>query len=241
MADAVPSSPDSAAAVDPSVRRRLPLVLITLASVLALGAIFARWANRQLLDTKNWTEGSSELLEDEAIQGRIAVFLADQLYANRDVQGQLEQALPPRAQPLAGPAAVGLCLRGSGGHRPGPSSLGTDPRDASRDPGARPGRPARARARGPQATDRARVPRGEPRGVDATSAPAARGYGPADARRNARAHPAVRASEALAGDRLEQLERLGKLRETGVLDASEFEREKAQILAAAPATAGGHG
>ena len=27
----------------------------------------------------------------------------------------------------------------------------------------------------------------------------------------------------------------------GVLDASEFEREKAQILAAAPATAGGHG
>ena len=98
MADAVPSSPDSAAAVEPSVRRRLPLVLITLASVLALVAIFARWANRQLLDTKNWTEGSSELLEDEAIQGRIAVFLADQLYANRDVQGQLEQALPPRAQ-----------------------------------------------------------------------------------------------------------------------------------------------
>ena len=89
-------------------RRRLPLVLITLASVLALLAIFALWANRQLLDTENWTETSSELLEDEAIQGRIAAFLADRLYANRDVQGQLEQALPPRAQPLAGPAAVGL-------------------------------------------------------------------------------------------------------------------------------------
>jgi hypothetical protein len=108
VADAVPSSPDSAAAVEPSARRRLPLVLITLASVLALVAIFALWANRQLLDTENWTKASSELLEDEAIQGRIAVFLADQLYANRDVQGQLEQALPPRAQPLAGPAAVGL-------------------------------------------------------------------------------------------------------------------------------------
>ena len=89
-------------------RRWLPLVLITLASVLALFAIFALWANRQLLDTENWTETSSELLEDEAIQDRIAVVLVDQLYANRDVQGQLEQALPPRAQPLAGPAAVGL-------------------------------------------------------------------------------------------------------------------------------------
>ena len=116
MADAVPSPPDSAAAVERSVRRRrppprrrgLPLVLITLATVLALLAIFALWANRQLLDTENWTETSSDLLEDEAIQGQIAVALADRLYANRDVQGQLEQALPPRAQPLAGPAAVGL-------------------------------------------------------------------------------------------------------------------------------------
>jgi hypothetical protein len=31
-------------------------------------------------------------------------------------------------------------------------------------------------------------------------------------------------------DRYEQLERLGKLRDSGVLDASEFEREKTQIL-----------
>jgi hypothetical protein len=89
-------------------RRRLPLVLITLASVLALLAIFAVWANRQLLDTENWTETSSELLADEAIQGQVAVFLVDELYATRDVQGQVEQALPPRLQPLAGPAAGGL-------------------------------------------------------------------------------------------------------------------------------------
>ena len=109
MADAVPSPPDSTAAVEPSVRRRrLPLVLITLATLLALLAIFALWANRQLLDTENWTETSSDLLEDEAIQGQIAVFLADRIYTNRDVQGQLEEALPPRAQPLAGPAAEGL-------------------------------------------------------------------------------------------------------------------------------------
>ena len=49
---------------------------------------------------------------------------------------------PPR--PL--PARAALCLRSAGGHRPGPSCLGTDPRDSSRDPGAGTGRPARARA-----------------------------------------------------------------------------------------------
>ena len=42
-----------------------------------------------------------------------------------------------------------------------------------------------------------------------------------------------------AGDQLEQLERLGRLRGAGVLDACEFESQKAQILAAGPATAGG--
>jgi hypothetical protein len=45
---------------------------------------------------------------------------------------------------------------------------------------------------------------------------------------------------ALASDRLEQLERLGRLRDSGVLDGSEFEREKAALLGSgsAPATGG---
>ena len=47
------------------------------------------------------------------------------------------------------------------------------------------------------------------------------------------------ANGSLAADPLEELERLGRLRERGVLDASEFERAKAQILAAPPATGGG--
>ena len=41
------------------------------------------------------------------------------------------------------------------------------------------------------------------------------------------------AQEAVASDaRLEALERLGRLRESGVLDADEFSREKERILAA---------
>ena len=96
-------------ASDRSARRRLlPLALITLASVLALLAIFALWANRQLLDTDNWTETSSDLLENDEIRGQLAIFLIDELYTNVDVPAELAEALPPRLQPLAGPAAGAL-------------------------------------------------------------------------------------------------------------------------------------
>jgi hypothetical protein len=89
-------------------RRVLPLTLITVGSVLALLAIFALWANRQLLDTDNWTDTSTQLLEDDEIRGQLAIFMVDQLYANVDVQAELAQAAPPRLQPLAGPAAGAL-------------------------------------------------------------------------------------------------------------------------------------
>jgi hypothetical protein len=78
------------------------------ASVLAFLAIFAVWANRQLLNTDNWTNTSTQLLDNDEIRGQVAIYLTDQLYANVDVQGRLEQALPPRAAPLAGPVAGGL-------------------------------------------------------------------------------------------------------------------------------------
>ena len=100
-----PAKPNGA---DRARRRGLPLVLVGVASVLAIVAIFALWANRQLLDTDNWTETSSELLENDDIRGQVAVFLVDQLYANVDVQARLREALPPRADALAGPAASGL-------------------------------------------------------------------------------------------------------------------------------------
>lgn len=89
-------------------RRRLPLFLIGIGSLLAILAILALWANRQLLDTDNWVDTSSELLENDDIRGQISVFLVDELYTGTDVQAELAGALPPRAQPLAGPIAGGL-------------------------------------------------------------------------------------------------------------------------------------
>jgi hypothetical protein len=103
---AAPSSPGRA-------RRRIALALIVVATVLGLFAIFAIWANRQLLNTDNWTETSSELLEHPEIRTQIADFLVAQLYANVDVQSELERGFrqvvrPAAASALAGPAASGL-------------------------------------------------------------------------------------------------------------------------------------
>lgn len=84
----------------------MPAIIVA-ASVLAFLALIAVWANRQALNTENWTETSSELLENDEIRGQIAVFLVDQLYANVDVEGEIRAALPPRAQGLAGPIAGG--------------------------------------------------------------------------------------------------------------------------------------
>ena len=93
--------------------RRLALVLIFIASLLTLLAIFAVWANRQLLNTDNWTKTSSELNENEAIRTQVSTFLVDELYTNVDVKGELEQVFeqvlrPAGASTLAGPAAGGL-------------------------------------------------------------------------------------------------------------------------------------
>jgi hypothetical protein len=90
------------------MRRRLPTVLVVIATFFAILSIFALWANRQLLDTDNWVETSSEILEDDDVQEQLSIFLVDQLYANIDVQARLREALPPRADVLAAPAASGL-------------------------------------------------------------------------------------------------------------------------------------
>src|SRR3954468_12507382 len=89
-------------------RRTVARVLVVLASILAFGGILAIWANRQVLNTDNWTETSTELLQRPVIRNQLAAYLVDQLYANVDVEGELRSAFPPRLQPLAGPAAGAL-------------------------------------------------------------------------------------------------------------------------------------
>jgi hypothetical protein len=110
-APAEPSAPQPPAA-EPAptgrARRGIALALIFVASLLSFLALPAVWLDRQALNTDNWTETSSELLENEAIRTQVANYLVDQIYANVDVQGELAKVLPPRAAPLAGFAAGGL-------------------------------------------------------------------------------------------------------------------------------------
>src|SRR5215208_2543168 len=92
----------------PSGRRWLVRGLLVLATLVTVLAIFAVWANRQVLDADNWSNTSSELLADDAIRTQVADYLVDQVYEQVDVQAELAAALPPRLTALAGPAASGL-------------------------------------------------------------------------------------------------------------------------------------
>jgi hypothetical protein len=92
----------------PRQRRKTVYALVVFAALLTFVSSFAIWANRQLLETDTWTNTSSELLQNEDIRTQVADYMVDTLYANVDVQAELQAALPPRLQPLAGPAAAGI-------------------------------------------------------------------------------------------------------------------------------------
>jgi hypothetical protein len=66
------------------------------------------WAKRQALETDEWVNTSGRLLENESVRTALAVFIVDQLYNSAAVKDRLEEALPPRLDGLAAPAAAGL-------------------------------------------------------------------------------------------------------------------------------------
>lgn len=66
------------------------------------------WAQRQALDTDEWVDTSSRLLEDEQIRTAVGLYLVDRLYDGDKVEGTLESVLPPRLDPLAAPASAAL-------------------------------------------------------------------------------------------------------------------------------------
>ena len=91
-------------------RGRVILVnaLLGVTTVLLVIGIFAIWANRLLFNADNWSNTSTQLLQDPNIRSSTANYLVDQLYANVNVSQLLSNGLPPRLQPLAAPAAGAL-------------------------------------------------------------------------------------------------------------------------------------
>jgi hypothetical protein len=92
----------------PRGRRFAVRALLVLGTLLAIAAIAAVFANRQVLNADNWADTSSALLEDEEIRAQFSTFLVDAVYANVDVEAEIAQGLPPRTARLAGPIAGGL-------------------------------------------------------------------------------------------------------------------------------------
>ena len=82
-------------------RTWVPWALVVLAAVIGLVAALNVWVKRQALSTDNFTNASSQLIENEQIRGALSVYLVNQLYANVDVSAALEQRLPPQVKGLA--------------------------------------------------------------------------------------------------------------------------------------------
>ena len=87
---------------------RVVAALLVVATLITFLAVFSIWVNRQALNTDNWVETSGKLLRNDEIRTQLSNYLADELFANVDVQGELEKTFPPRLAPLAGPAAGAL-------------------------------------------------------------------------------------------------------------------------------------
>jgi hypothetical protein len=78
------------------------LVALVLAVIAGVVAIFAVWANGQLLDSGSWTAVSGRLLENKDVRHRVATFLGEELVGETEAQlraaGQDEaaEAVVPR-------------------------------------------------------------------------------------------------------------------------------------------------
>ena len=89
-------------------RRIWVRAILVLATLLTIFAIFAVWANRQLLNPHNWAKTSTSLLQKQTIRAALSTYLINQLYANVNVPAQLKSGLPKQLQPLSGPLSGAL-------------------------------------------------------------------------------------------------------------------------------------
>ena len=89
-------------------RRIAVVALLVIGTLLTTAFGFSLWAKRQALDTDNWVDTSSALLEDDDIRTAVGLFIIDRLYQSDEVEARIAEVLPPRLVQLAKPAAAGL-------------------------------------------------------------------------------------------------------------------------------------
>ncbi len=86
-------------------RRWIVWTVLGVALALLLASSLSVWVKRQALETDNWVEASTQLLQNDEVREAVAVELVDALFSATDVEAQLQEALPSELEALAGPAA----------------------------------------------------------------------------------------------------------------------------------------
>jgi Short C-terminal domain len=101
------SETNTRAAARHSKRWRINAIF-ALAVFFGVFAVLAVWIHRQVLNTDNWTNTSSQLLADPKIQAAVGDLLVNELFSSVDVAAELKSVLPSEVDALATPAAAGL-------------------------------------------------------------------------------------------------------------------------------------
>ena len=83
-------------------------VVLVVAGLFLLLSSFAVWINRVALNTGVFTDTSSSLLDNDQIRSAVANRAVDELFANVDVQAEVEEQLPADYKGLSGAATAGL-------------------------------------------------------------------------------------------------------------------------------------
>ncbi len=83
-------------------------VVMVLASISLFLAFLTLWADRQILDSQQWTDTSTEVIEEPVVRNALATYLVDQLFDEINVEQELKNQLPNDWDVLASPATSAM-------------------------------------------------------------------------------------------------------------------------------------
>jgi len=99
-----PAKPDKG-----SRRRRAGvLALIVFGALCIFISTLSLWIRDVALDPDEWANTSSQVLQSEDVRNVLSVYIVDQTFAASDAEARLEETLPERLKPLAGPLSAQL-------------------------------------------------------------------------------------------------------------------------------------
>ena len=89
-------------------RRAGVLALIILGALCIFISTLGIWIRDVALDPDEWANTSSQVLQSEDVRNVLSVYIVDQTFAASDAEARLEETLPERLKPLAGPLSAQL-------------------------------------------------------------------------------------------------------------------------------------